>query len=178
MKDKKNDGPSCLFFALEQKNSLRSVRFAHSYKRLSAPYVKDRYMGKAENIKEYYRNKYLKEQKILVATQKRGHRYLSQDFRIWENIVSRISQEIPEGCRKRPIKELIGCDAKFLAEYLSKQFDEGMTLENYPKWEPDHIKPIASFDLTSDSKQVDCFHFTNLQPLWMTANRSKGKRTQ
>ena len=135
-------------------------------------------MGKAANIKEYYKSKYLKERRRLIATQKREQRYHSQELRIWENIVSRVSHEIPDGCRKRPIKELIGCDAKSLAEHLIKHFSDGMTLKNYPKWEPDHIKPVASFSLTADSEQVECFHFTNLQPLWMTANRSKGKRTQ
>ncbi len=135
-------------------------------------------MGKADNIKQYYKNKYLKEQKTLVATEKKKQRYISQELRIWENMVSRLSQEIPEGCRTRPVKELIGCDAKSLAEHLSRNFEEGMTLDNYPEWEPDHIRPIASFNLTADTDQQECFHFNNLQPLWMAANRSKGKRTK
>ena len=135
-------------------------------------------MSKTANIKEYYKNKSIKERNKLVAIEKRKQRYLSQELRIWENIVARVSQEIPDGCRTRPIKKLLGCDAKQLAQHLHKQFSEGMTMENYPEWEPDHIKPIASFDLSSESEQLECFHYTNLQPLWMTANRSKGKRTQ
>ena len=136
-------------------------------------------MSKAENIKIYYKKKYLLEQNKLVAAQKKKQRYLSQELRIWENLVSRISKEIPQEQRFHPIKELIGCDAHFLVTHLLvEQFQEGMTLENYPDWEPDHIKAVALWDLTDESEQLECFNFKNLQPLWKLHNRSKGKRTQ
>ena len=40
-------------------------------------------------------------------------------------------------------------------------------------WEIDHIIPCDSFDLTDIEQQKQCFHYTNLQPLTVSENRSK-----
>lgn len=135
-------------------------------------------MGKAENIKNYYKKKHVQEQNKLIAAQKKRQRYLSQELRIWENLVSRISTEIPQEQRSHSIKKLIGCDAHSLVKHLIEQFQEDMTLDNYPDWEPDHIKAVALWDLTIESEQLECFNYENLQPLWKSDNRSKGKRMQ
>jgi len=39
----------------------------------------------------------------------------------------------------------------------------------------DHIIPCSSFDLTKDSEQLKCFHYTNLQILSAKDNLTKGK---
>lgn len=39
------------------------------------------------------------------------------------------------------------------------------------------IKPCASFDLSNINQQRECFHYTNLQPLWATENFSKGTKS-
>lgn len=38
----------------------------------------------------------------------------------------------------------------------------------------DHIKPCAKFDLSDPEQQKECFHYTNLQPLWWYDNLKKG----
>ena len=43
-------------------------------------------------------------------------------------------------------------------------------------WHIDHIKPCASFDLTDPKQQQQCFHYSNLQPLWWYDNLSKGDK--
>ena len=50
------------------------------------------------------------------------------------------------------------------------KFVDGMSWDNYGEWEIDHIRPCASFDLTDVGEQLKCFHYTNLQPLWMIDN--------
>lgn len=50
-----------------------------------------------------------------------------------------------------------------------------MTLVNHGLWHIDHIKPCCSFDLTKADQQRECFHFTNLQPLWAKDNLRKNK---
>jgi len=70
--------------------------------------------------------------------------------------------------------KLVGCTRKELWKHLEKQFKLGMTRENYGKWHIDHIKPCASFDLRCPIGQLDCFHYTNLQPLWANENLRKG----
>jgi hypothetical protein len=71
--------------------------------------------------------------------------------------------------------ELIGCSALDLRKYLEQKFKSGMTWSNYglQGWEVDHIIPCDSFDLTKIEEQKKCFHYTNLQPLWVGENRRK-----
>ena len=72
----------------------------------------------------------------------------------------------------------LGCTFKEAWEIdLVPKFRHPMTRENYGEvWEVDHIIPVSSFDL-SDLEQVKaCFHHSNLQPLFIEENRSKGGR--
>ena len=74
--------------------------------------------------------------------------------------------------------ELIGCTVTELRQYLEVQFTDGMTWKNYGRhgWHVDHIRPCASFDLTDPEQQRQCFHYTNLQPLWAVDNIRKGAK--
>ena len=70
--------------------------------------------------------------------------------------------------------ELTGCTWKFLREYIESKFSFGMTWGNRGEWHIDHIRPCDSFDLTDVNQQRQCFHYTNLQPLWALDNLRKG----
>jgi hypothetical protein len=49
-----------------------------------------------------------------------------------------------------------------------------MSWENHGKiWEIDHIKACSNFDLTKLEEQQQCFHYTNLQPLFKTTGIAK-----
>ena len=77
----------------------------------------------------------------------------------------------------RSIKEannFLGCDIVYFIKYIEEKFTEEMSWDNHGIiWELDHIKPISSFDLTQQSEQIKCFHYTNLQPLLKSENRKK-----
>lgn len=73
--------------------------------------------------------------------------------------------------------ELLGCSAdEFMKYLLGHENNTGdFSSENYGKvWHVDHIRPLASFDLTMESEQLKAFHYTNCQPLSATDNISKG----
>ena len=72
--------------------------------------------------------------------------------------------------------ELFGCTRELLLSHLEGQFTKGMSWDNQGEWELDHIIPCASFDQTDPEQQRQCWHYTNLQPLWMRDNRSKGAK--
>jgi hypothetical protein len=72
---------------------------------------------------------------------------------------------------------LVGCSSEQLRAHLEGQFRPGMTWATFGvSWQVDHIRPCASFDLRLVEDRRRCFHFTNLQPLFVTENRSKGAR--
>ena len=74
----------------------------------------------------------------------------------------------------------LGCSIDELRLYLESKFQSGMSWDNwsFEGWHIDHIKPLASFDLTDRKQLLLACHYTNLQPLWAFDNLSKGDRTQ
>lgn len=73
--------------------------------------------------------------------------------------------------------QLIGCSMEYLREYLESKFQRGMTWENHGSgWHIDHIVPCAAFDFTQPDQILQCFHYTNLQPLWAHENLIKSDR--
>lgn len=70
--------------------------------------------------------------------------------------------------------ELLGCSINELMKHIETKWQFGMSWDNYGKWHLDHIRPCASFDLLDPQQQRDCFHYTNLQPLWALDNQRKG----
>lgn len=71
---------------------------------------------------------------------------------------------------------MIGCSIAELRAHLESKFQAGMTWANYGEWHIDHERPVASFDLRDPEQQRQCFHFTNLQPLWADENNKKGAK--
>jgi len=78
----------------------------------------------------------------------------------------------------------LGCTPEELRKHLEYLMKEGMTWDNYGpwhetemRWHIDHVKPLASFDLTDREQFLEACHYTNLQPLWARENLSKGART-
>lgn len=71
--------------------------------------------------------------------------------------------------------DLISCTPLNLREHLEKQFEEGMNWNNYGigGWHIEHIKPCQEFDLTDPKDQKECFHYSNLQPMWAMENFKK-----
>jgi hypothetical protein len=83
-------------------------------------------------------------------------------------------------CLKRNTKsgsaiERLGCSIDFLKQHLEVQFTEGMNWDNQGinGWHIDHIRPLASFDLSKKSEQFKACHYSNLQPLWWYDNLVK-----
>jgi len=69
---------------------------------------------------------------------------------------------------------LLSCSIEQCKQHIENQFKPEMNWNNHGSyWEIDHIKPCDSFDLTDTEQQKQCFHYTNLQPLTISENRSK-----
>jgi hypothetical protein len=99
------------------------------------------------------------------------------NYKISHLVRNRINKVVKQNTKSDSTFKLLGCAIDFLREHLEKQFKEGMTWDNYGKgWHIDHIKPCAAFDLTDPEQQKECFHYSNLQPLWAEENLSKGAK--
>lgn len=73
--------------------------------------------------------------------------------------------------------QLIGCTMEQLRSHLESKFKPGMTWENHGSgWHIDHIMPCAAFDFTNPDQIFQCFHYTNMQPLWAHENLSKSDK--
>jgi hypothetical protein len=136
--------------------------------------------------KEYYDAK--KGSPELIAQRKRRRPQIREYARIRlktniqallaARLRARFHSVLKQGKNRIPKREsaivLVGCTLTELKEHLQRQFKEGMSWDNYGEWEIDHIRPIASFNLTDVEQHKICFNYANLQPLWSKENRQKG----
>ena len=96
------------------------------------------------------------------------------------NFSMKIRSRISASIRSRSAKSLslLGCPPNEAYDYLVSKFTDDMTEEAFSKGEIhiDHIRPVASFDLEDPEQLKQCFHYTNLQPLWASDNFKKSDK--
>lgn len=108
--------------------------------------------------------------------EKQVARYATDEhFRLEMLLRGRIIKAIQLQGSRKSIKtmELVGCTIEHLMKHLESKFQSGMSWKNRREWHIDHEVPCSSFDLTDESQQRICFHWSNLQPLWKAQNLSK-----
>tara|TARA_Y100000816_G_C26002656_1_gene523981 strand:+ start:175 stop:795 length:621 start_codon:yes stop_codon:yes gene_type:complete len=96
------------------------------------------------------------------------------NVRMRDLLRSRLTMALNGKTKSESTLELLGCPITFLIFYLRSQFQGGMTWNNI---EVDHVIPCCSFNLENEDEQKKCFHFTNLQPLWVEVNREKSGKS-
>lgn len=128
-----------------------------------------------EKLRQYDKDRFLKKRKSRLDSY-----YKHRDdplFRARRNLSKRLYKCLKSINGSKPkTMSILGCSISELKIYIESKFQEGMTWDNYGMWHIDHIKPCALFDLTKEEQVNECFHFSNLQPLWATDNCSKGAR--
>lgn len=120
------------------------------------------YEANPDYQKQYHNRRYAEDQAFALtkASRARIHRALRS--------------AIGNPGKARPTLDLLGCSAEEYRAYLEALFEPGMTWENWGHWHIDHIRPLASFDLSDPDQQARAFHHTNTKPMWADENRSKG----
>ena len=123
--------------------------------------------------KKYYQT-HKKERNL----QRKSRRNADIGYKILNNLRRSLTRAIKDNLKTNNTKNLIGCSIEQLKQHLKSKFQVGMNWNNYNYygWHIDHIRPCASFDLSKESEQRKCFHYTNLQPLWANDNFSKGSK--
>lgn len=94
--------------------------------------------------------------------------------RLRERVRNAVKMSGTKKCAKT--MELLGCTLPQFRVHIASLFLPGMSFDNRHQWHIDHRKPVALFDLSDEQQQRECFHYTNLQPLWSEDNRRKSDR--
>jgi len=128
---------------------------------------------------------YKKRNRSKINKQRSARRKKDIQFRLRTNLSSRLLTALKHNSKSRSTLNLLGVESiTYLKQYLEKQFyndkktNKPMIWANYGKygWHIDHIRPCASFNLQCPIGQLDCFHYSNLRPLWASENHSKGAK--
>ena len=143
---------------------------------------RNRNKEKLKEIQQKYRSKPEYKQ---ANKRYRNRRYKNNtEYKITVCIRSRLLSAIKQNTKAGSAIKELGCSIKELKLYLESKFydnpetGESMSWKNHTQegWHIDHIKPLASFDLTNYEELKKACHYTNLQPLWAKENRSKGDK--
>jgi hypothetical protein len=114
----------------------------------------------------------------VVAWSANARRKKDPSFRMMHDLRCRLRFYIRNGKHKEHMNRLIGCSHSELKAHIAKHFKKGMTWNNQGRhgWHIDHVKPCTAFDLLDPHQQAQCFHFSNLQPLWESDNIRKSDK--
>lgn len=115
-----------------------------------------------------------------VAQWQTVHRRDDVLFRLKDGLRNRLKAALRKGYKTGSAVRDLGCTISELRAHLEKLFQPGMTWENWSLdgWHIDHIKPLASFDLTDRQQLLQACHYTNLRPLWAADNLVKGDKQE
>jgi hypothetical protein len=140
---------------------------------------KNKYTAKSKEKKQAYDLIYRKENKQKISKSKyeweKKQLIADPTRKILKNLRRRLHHALNGNLKTESTLNLLGCTKEELKQHLELQFKDGMTWNNYgvKGWHIDHIIPCANFDLSDPEQQRQCFHYTNLRPLWEKDNVSK-----
>lgn len=106
------------------------------------------------------------------------------NFKLTRLLRSRLNVAIISNYKAGSAISDLGCSIEELKKHLESRFypnsktGEVMSWDNYGLfgWHIDHIRPLASFDLSKREELLIACNYTNLQPLWSEDNLCKGDR--
>jgi hypothetical protein len=146
-------------------------------------YAKNFEKRKEQDHKRYIQNKAQlleqskqrqKEHRIEINAQLNRRYHTDPQYNIAVSIRNRLYRAIK--LKAKSTLKLVGCSWAELVKHIESLFQPGMTWENHGEWHIDHIRPLASFDLTQEEEQVKACHWSNLQPLWAKDNLEKNAK--
>ncbi len=158
-------------------------------------YLKQYYIYNKETIREKHKQYYLENQdyfneinknwyhsnkehsRIYKRKYKKIRRLTDNLFRISENLRGRLRLAFKAKSWKKntEFSKYIGCSKEELILHIEKQFQFGMSWNNYAThWQIDHIKNLAS--AVTEQELYKLSHYTNLQPLFIEEHKEKTKK--
>lgn len=133
----------------------------------------------AENNKDRIKKTRQKNAKQKNLTQK-FKRKTDIQFKLRCNLRTRLCNALKAFNIQKRVSSVedLGCSLEDFKKHIESKFLPGMSWSNWSRngFHIDHIRPLASFDLTDPEQQKQACSWTNLQPLWAKDNLSKGAK--
>jgi len=160
-------------YSEKRKQSQRKYKDSEKGKKTEKIYTQSETFKKNSKIN---RKKYQQSDKGKEFYRKRLKR--NDNYRIASVLRSRVYHALKSQNAVKCAKtfNLLGCSINELRQHLESKFQENMNWKNHGEWHIDHIKPCMKFDLKNENQQKECFHYSNLQPLWAIDNLKKGAK--
>ena len=140
----------------------------------------DRYRQTKRKEISAWNSRWHRENRERIRPRKREEsrrRNLDPSYRLAHRLRGRITRALKGRTKPDRTEALLGCSFGEFRQYIGRLLRPGMTMDNYgSKWHIDHIIPCSAFDMTKEGQIRQCFHFTNLRPMWARANIRKGAR--
>lgn len=157
--------------------SIKSKEYYNENKEEILQKCKDYRAKNKRRLKAYFKE-YTQKNLSKINERFKERRKNDPAFRIKCNLRSRLSVVLGGSKKSATTEKLLGCDYECARQHIENQFTDGMSWDNYGLygWHIDHITPCASFDLSDPEQQRQCFHYTNLQPLWAEDNLKKSDK--
>jgi hypothetical protein len=175
------------------RKKMRKLENNKRYREKHKDKIKSYYESNKETLKEYRTNwkksnkqriqehgkVYRKLNKTKITKNKQSYSKIKYktdiQYRLKSVLRSRLRMSIKENYKSGSAVSDLGCSISEFKSYIESKFQSGMKWNNWGQygWHIDHIKPLASFDLTDRKQLLAACHYTNLQPLWWQDNIAK-----
>lgn len=139
-------------------------------------YKKHEQQQKVQSKLYYRENKeHILKRNYIYVRQKRR---IDLNFKLAANIRARLNCALKNNQKVGSSVANLGCSIEELKIYLETQFQPGMTWENWSQtgWHIDHKIPLSKLNLSNPVDFARAVHFSNLQPLWASANLEKSNK--
>ena len=101
------------------------------------------------------------------------------NFHLATNLRARLNMALKSKKAISAVRDL-GCTIDQFKDWIERQWEEGMSWENYGnregQWSLDHEYPLSLVDLSNPITAAPVVHYTNYKPMWHQDNIAKGNR--
>lgn len=126
--------------------------------------VKQWASNNAEHIRKYKRN------------YNKMRRTTDQNFRLREQIRRHTRRALSGNISTELAVSTLGCTSQEFREYLRRNLSHELMWENVSKYQIDHIRPLADFDLTQEEQYKTAAHYTNVELVLPAVNYARANK--
>lgn len=160
-------------------NKEKIAKYDKKYKTNNKIKVKKRLNKWKEKNPDYYKEYRLthkKQHSTYIYKYYKKKRQKDPLFRLRWNLRNRLKNmlKVKSWHKDNKTADIIGCTLEELKYHIESKFTQGMTWQNYGKWELDHIIPVSK--ATTKEELYKLNHYSNLQPLWKLDNIKKSNK--